>query len=130
MAVDDSITHSQIWQFLKCLRVVYFDTSNNESHKSGCIWALSNGLNIDDKVAELVFDKLAQISARLRSTGGLITRQELIEEIRDLVPNFPDKIDRTLAVIQCGVKNRIEISRVATVYFYDCHKVINDLKPD
>ena len=83
MAVDESITHSQIWQFLKCLRVVYFDTSNNESHKSGCIWALSNGLNIDDKVTELVFDKLAQISARLRSTGGLITRQELIEEIRD-----------------------------------------------
>ena len=29
MAVDESITHSQIWQFLKCLRVVYFDTSNN-----------------------------------------------------------------------------------------------------
>ena len=29
-----------------------------------------------------------------------------------------------------GVKNRTENSRVATVYFYDCHKVINDLKPN
>ena len=121
-------TDEEIWKFLRCFQVIYFDLEHEGSKDTVIAW--NNLLNLiidrDATGAQSLFDRLFSIVSEHNPSGGIVTYEKLREICSDIQlienPNFHNDIKQlntltknSLNLIQDTIQQDIRIDRTKEI---------------
>ena len=91
-AKGDAITDDELWRFLRCLTIYYFDMKENGRDRKYCINSLLEIAEDEDvSKAKALFNTLHSIVGKYAQSGGSIDRESLIKEVRNYIVDKKDR---------------------------------------